>query len=58
MVKSGCHIPVNVPDIISVLVFPNLRKGHTPSLKSTVVLTGKNLPGKPTGLDLDFPYFL
>ncbi len=56
MAEPGSHIPVDAPDIITILVFTHFGEGHSPSLEGTVVFASKDLPGQPPGLDLNLPY--
>ena len=41
MVEAGRYIPVDKPNIISMMIFPHFLKQHTTAFKSTVILTGK-----------------
>ena len=47
MVKTGSNVPVYAADIITVLVLPDFTESNTTALECTMVLTGKNMPGKP-----------
>jgi hypothetical protein len=58
MVKTGGNIPVDVPDIITILVFPHFAKSHTPSFEATVVVPRKDLARQTARFDLYLPYFL
>ena len=42
---AGCYIPIDIPDIISKLIFPNFGKGHTSPFKSRMVLPRKDITG-------------
>ncbi len=55
---ASSDIPVNVAYIVTILVFPDLGKRHTSSLKGRVVLSRKYILGETTSLYVDFPYFL
>ena len=55
---AGGHVPVDIPDIIAVLIFPHLAERHTTALESRMVLAGEDVTGKTTGLYLDTAYLL
>ncbi len=44
MTITGGDVPVDTPDVVAELVFPDFGKGHTPAFESTVVLSGKDIP--------------
>jgi hypothetical protein len=58
MPEAGSHVPVYIPDIITELVFPYFAESHTPAPESTVVLTCKDLTGKPARSYLNLPDLL
>ena len=53
LVEASRHVPVDVTDVIAVLVFAHLGEGHTATLEGRVVLSGEDVPRKAFGLDLD-----
>src|SRR5690554_3110571 len=56
MVIPGGNIPVNVSDVVTVLIFPYFRESHTSTLECTVVFTCKDIPGQSPGFNLYLPY--
>ena len=57
MVVAGSDIPVDIADVITILVFAHFRKCHASSLKSRVVLSRKYILGETSGFNVDFTYF-
>ena len=58
MVVTGGHVPVDVADVVAVLIFAHLAEHHAATLERRVVLTGEYVLRQTLGLDLDFSYFL
>ena len=56
MIVACRHIPIDIPDIVTVLILPYFAESHTPSLKSRMVFSRKDITGQAPGLYLDFPY--
>jgi hypothetical protein len=56
MIEAGRHIPVDVTDGISILVFANLAKGHALALECRMVFAGKQVLGQSPGLYFYLPY--
>ena len=55
-VETSRDVPVDVPDIVSVLIFPDLRECHTSSLEGRMILTREDVLRQSSGFDLNLPY--
>jgi len=55
--EAGCNVPVYIPDVISVLIFPDFTERHASPLKNAVVLSRKDLVGQSPAFDLNFSDF-
>src|SRR5690606_25585846 len=55
-VVAGGDIPVDAPDVIPILVLPDLTEGHAPALEGGMVLPPKDVVRKTPGLDLYLTY--
>ena len=54
-VVAGSHIPVDIPDIVAVLIFSYLTESHTSPLKGRMIFAGKNIFGQAPGFNLYLP---
>ena len=54
-VAAGSHIPVDIPDIVAVLIFSYLTESHTSPLKGRMIFAGKNIFGQAPGFNLYLP---
>ena len=52
------HIPLDVSNVISVLILTHLGKSHSPTLKSGMIFTGKDVGRETAGLNLYLAYLL
>ncbi len=55
--STGCYIPINIPDIIPVLITSHFTKRHTSTLKGTLIFSGENMLAQSLGFNLNFPNF-
>jgi hypothetical protein len=44
MVEPGRHIPVDKPDVVTVLVFAHFLEQHSSPFEGAVVFAGENVP--------------
>ena len=52
-VKTCCHIPIYVANIVSVLVFSHFRESHTTPFEGRMIFTGKNIVGQSSRFNFD-----
>ena len=52
--RAGRNVPVNIAHIVAGTILPHLRKRHTASAESSVILSRKDLVRQTSGLNLDF----
>ncbi len=57
VIEPRRNIPVDISDVIAVLVFPYFAESHAATLERTVILSGENLVGQASGFDLNLADF-
>jgi hypothetical protein len=58
VIESRRHVPVDEPDIITMVILPHLLKQHTAAFKGTMVLTCEKVAGELFAFDLQLADFL
>lgn len=58
MSETRSHVPVDVPDVVAELIFPDFREFHSSSLEDGVVLAGKDLVDQSLSANLYLPDLL
>ena len=57
MIETSGDIPVDVADVVALLVLTHLAEGHATPLEGTVVLAREDVVRQPSRLDFDFTDF-
>ena len=53
LIETRGDVPLDVTDVVAILVLPHLAEGHTASFEGRVVLPRKDIAGESTGLDFN-----
>jgi len=51
LVEASGHIPLDVPDVVAILIFSHLAEGHTATLEGRMVFARKDVVRKAASLD-------
>jgi hypothetical protein len=53
MTHSSGDVPIDGPDVVTGLVFPDLFEGNAPALKNAVIFAAENILDGPAGPELE-----
>jgi hypothetical protein len=58
MIHPRGHVPIDGPDFVPGLIFPNLFEVHPLPFEDAMVLAGERFAYEPVGANLDLPDLL